>query len=107
MEIIKQYNSLEQPIIPINIDAKIITKSINDYDELIEELQKNDFEFMINWFEENNLSRNLDNFEIFKLIMQKENNQSDIFDFNHLEYEFSSILKEQEKFKKDGPKMKM
>ncbi len=107
MEIIKQYNSLEQPIIPINIDAKIITKSIIDYDELIEDLQKNDFEFMINWFEENNLSRNLDNFEIFKLIMQKENNQSDIFDFNHLEYEFSSILKEQEKFKKDGPKMKM
>ncbi|MDW2835151.1 hypothetical protein R7V42_03410 [Mesomycoplasma ovipneumoniae] len=107
MEIIKQYNSLEQPIIPINIDAKIISKSINDYDELIEDLQKKDFEFMKSWLEKNNLSFDLDSFKIFKLIMQKENNQGDIFDFNHLEREFSGFLEQEEKYKKDGPKMKM
>lgn len=106
MEIIKQYNSLEQPIIPVNIDAKIITKSIIDYDELLEELQKNDFEFMKNWLVKSNLSFDLDNFKIFKLIMQKQNNQSDVFDFNHLEHEFSDFLKEEE-YKEDEPKMKM
>ncbi|MBG0730751.1 Mbov_0400 family ICE element protein [Mycoplasma sp. 'Moose RK'] len=101
MEIIKQYNSLEEPIIPINIDAKVITKSIIDYDKLTDELQKNDFEFMINWFVESNLSLDLDNFKIFKLIMQKDNNQIDVFDFNHLEFEFNDILKkiENERFK--------
>ncbi|WP_341513409.1 Mbov_0400 family ICE element protein [Mesomycoplasma ovipneumoniae] len=99
MEIIYEYNKLSKPLVPKIIDGETIhTCLVNNrwhdgWDfSLSEKLEATDYNFMIDWFQKNELKINMESFNQFCNAMKKEWPQSDLFDFDELESQLDDEL---------------
>ncbi|MBG0730758.1 Mbov_0400 family ICE element protein [Mycoplasma sp. 'Moose RK'] len=97
LEIIQEYRRLLNPITPISIDAKIVFNSLWKKRDLVNQLEKTDYKFMIDWIGKNDLDVNMKTFRKFRKAMQKEWYQGEVFYFHKLENQLEEKLSKLEK----------
>ncbi|MBG0730760.1 Mbov_0400 family ICE element protein [Mycoplasma sp. 'Moose RK'] len=103
-EIIQEYHKLSNPIVPEVVSGEIIHTCLvnnkwhnrSDF-SLSDKLEETDFEFMIEWFDKNNLNINMRTFKEFRKAMKREWPQSYVFDFQELEFQLEEKLSKLEK----------